>query len=320
MVIYMKLYGNKKIHRVLLPISMLAFVFTSSSVYAQNADNITTILTEPTPYIISDVNSNSIPADLTNDLPTITTNDTTEETTIITPPTPLVQSMTNSAASTSSLYETYNNDDFFANSVFIGDSITVGFSAYCNNHSDSMATDTTHFLAKESCSAKVATSSTALTKHADIMPVYNDKVTYFENAIAQMPDIEKVFICFGMNDLVMSTPEQYIYSMDSLIENILSKSPDVSIYCISVPCVIDSVQSGLLCNDSISEANQLLQAECSDKGWGFINLSEYLMNSSRSICPEYSSDGFIHENNSAYEIWVKVLRNYAYELSVNSQS
>lgn len=314
----MKLYGNKKIHKVLLPISMLAFVFTSSSVYAQNADNITTVLAEPTPNIISDINSNNIPVDITNDIPTIT-NDTSEETTIISSPTPLVQSMTNSAVSTSSLCQTYDYDDFYANSVFIGDSITVGFSSYCNYHSDSIATDTTYFLAKESCSAKVATSSSALTKHADIMPTYNGNVTYFENAIAQMPDVEKVFICFGMNDLVMSTPQQYIKSMNSLIDNILSKSPDVSIYCISIPCVIDSVQSGSLCNDSIREANQLLQSECSDKGWGFINLSEYLMNSSCSIRPEYSSDGFIHENNSAYEIWVKVLRNYAYELSLDSE-
>ena len=55
---------------------------------------------------------------------------------------------------------------FFANSVFVGDSLTVGFGDYCNSHSDSIKTDTTYFLARVSCSAKAAVSSSALTKHA----------------------------------------------------------------------------------------------------------------------------------------------------------
>lgn len=37
------------------------------------------------------------------------------------------------------------------------------------------------------------------------------------------------------------------------------------------------------------------------------------MNSHMAIYPEYSSDGYVHENNAAYAIWVKVLRNYAYK-------
>ena len=52
---------------------------------------------------------------------------------------------------------------FFSNSVFVGDSITVGFKQYCEKHSDSIKTDTTYFLARVSCSATVAISENALT-------------------------------------------------------------------------------------------------------------------------------------------------------------
>lgn len=201
---------------------------------------------------------------------------------------------------------------FFANSVFIGDSLTVGFEEYCISHSNSIKTDTTYFLAKVSCSAKVAISSNALSKHSGIMPVYNGSVQYIEDAVAQMTDINKVFICFGMNDLVGSSPDQFISDMQTLILRILEKRPDVQIYVISIPCIMSDVSTGGLNNANIETANILLQNTCQIMGFGFINLSEYLMNENKALRPEYSSDGYVHENNSAYSVWNKVLKNYAF--------
>lgn len=205
-----------------------------------------------------------------------------------------------------------SEDAFFSNSVFVGDSITFGFWQYCDIHNDSIKTDTTYFLARGGCSAKVAISENALTKHSSIMPMLNGNVTYVEDAIAQMGIVNKVFICFGMNDLVRSTPEQFLADMQTLIIRILEKRPDVNIYVISIPCVMSNVSNGSLNNYTIQVSNILLQNMCQMYGWGYINITEYLMNDNMALRPEYTSDGAIHENDAAYTVWTRVLKNYAF--------
>ena len=295
----------KKDKMIGLTFTLFIFVYTcaSSSVYAKTLRDMPTengTIAEPdeeelagSPYISPDA--------------------LVAQDTLSAPAAPLVQNLTMAQASPSILYQDADYDSFFEHTVFVGDSLTVGFTNYCQSRSDTMATASTYFLAKTSCSAKIALSGNALTTHAKVMPSYNGKVQYIEDSISQMTDIQKVFICFGMNDLVGSTPSQYVESMETLIERIVAKSPQVSIYVISVPCIIESAQSGMLNNTSIQKANSLMQTSCQNNGWGFVNLAEYLMNSHMAIYPEYSSDGYVHENNAAYAIWVKVLRNYAYK-------
>lgn len=201
---------------------------------------------------------------------------------------------------------------FFANTVFIGDSLTVGFEDYCRKNPDSIATPTTHFLARVSGSAKAAISPNALTTYSKIMPLYNGQAQYIEDSVAQMTDVNKAFICFGMNDLVGSSPEQFVSDMQTLISRILAKRPELKIYIISIPCVVADVSTGNLCNDSIQTANLIMQGTCAANGWGFVNLSEYLMGEGNALRPEYSSDNYVHENSKAYSIWNRVLKNYAY--------
>ncbi len=227
--------------------------------------------------------------------------------------TPLIQTLTGSSQTTNQLVCDTQDLSFFEHSVFVGDSISVGFEAYCQSHTDSILTDTTYFLARVSCSAKVLISDNALTAHADVVPLYEGVPQYVEDSIAQMTDIEKVFLCFGVNDLVACAPEEYINNVQTLASRILEKNPGITIYMISVPCVDASVTTGYLNNDAIHTANALLQEACTENGWGFINLTEYIMNESGAICQEYSSDGYVHENNLAYDIWTKVLKNYAHE-------
>ncbi|MDE6916928.1 MAG: SGNH/GDSL hydrolase family protein [Lachnospiraceae bacterium] len=201
---------------------------------------------------------------------------------------------------------------FFANSVFVGDSLTVGFKDYCRTHRDSIASDTTHFLARVSCSAKAAISRNALTTHANIMPIYDGKVQYIEDSVSQMSDVSKMFICYGMNDLTGSTPKQFVADLQTLIDRIVAKSPDLQVYVISIPCVMADVDNGWLNNKNIQEANILLQDACAQNGWGFINITEHLMGSDNAIRPEYSADKYVHENSRAYKIWNSVLKDYAF--------
>lgn len=200
---------------------------------------------------------------------------------------------------------------FFANSVFVGDSLTVGFKEYCRTH-DSIASDSTYFLARVSCSAKAAISKNALTEHAGIMPIYNGQVQYIEDSVSQLPNITKMFICYGMNDLTGSTPSQFVSDMQTLIARITDRTPGLQVYVISIPCIMGDVNTGRLNNQSIQTANLLLQDACTQNGWGFINISEHLMGANNAIRPEYSADNYVHENSRAYKVWNNVLKDYAF--------
>lgn len=308
--IFENMKNKKYVRRILLLFLLVAFMLTSSLVHAQDTETFifTKESTDETgaylaPMIIPEENDTAVYID------------TLEDICVPSQEAPLVQELSMTARSTSALYQENDYDSFYENSVFVGDSLSVGFEAFCSQYSDTIASDTTYFLARQSGSSKAAVSSNALTKHAKIMPQYNGKTQLIEDSISQMPDIEKVFICFGMNDLVGSTPKQFVRDFETLVDRILSKSPDVSIYVLSIPCVVDSVQTGSLSNASIRSANELLAKACLENQWGFINTAEYLMGSDLSIREEYSSDGYVHENNSAYREWNKVLRNYAYSSS-----
>lgn len=224
---------------------------------------------------------------------------------------PLVQDLTLKAISDEELDNDSHYNSFYENSVFIGDSITVGFADYYKNNKDIISVNNIHFLAKEGCSAYIVTSDVALTQFVNYMPIYQDQIQYIEDSISQMPNIEKAFICFGINDLVSSSPEKYIKDMKKIINQILIKNPELQIYIISIPCIAQDVITGSLSNDSIQIANNLLYKTCKEQQWGFINLIDYLMDQNGSLRSDYCSDNYVHQNYNAYQIWIKVLRNYA---------
>lgn len=201
---------------------------------------------------------------------------------------------------------------FFANSVFVGDSLTVGFRDYCRTHQDSIASDSTYFLARVSCSAKAAVSKNALTTYSNIMPIYNGRVQYIEDSVSQLPNVSKMFICYGMNDLTTSTPKQFVSDFETLVSRITAKTPGLQVYVLSIPCVMADVDNGNLNNENIQSANLLLQDACAQNDWGFINITEHLMGADNAIRPEYSADKYVHENSRAYKIWNDVLKDYAF--------
>lgn len=296
----------KYIKRILLTLLLPVFAFTSTLVHAQNTEEylLTADSTKEERYFAPLI----IPLDGDTNIFI----DTLEDMPVRTQP-PLVQALTQAPASVDSLYQETDYDIFFEHSVFVGDSLTVGFQGFCSHSASSIASESTYFLAKESGSAQAAISANALTTFANIMPKYQGEVQLIEDSIAQMTDVEKAFICFGMNDLVSATPDKFVQNLETLIQRILEKRPDISIYVLSIPCVVEDVQTGSLSNATIRNANALLAAICIEKQWGFINTTEYLMSDTLAIRNEYSSDGYVHENAAAYRVWTSVLRNYAYK-------
>lgn len=212
---------------------------------------------------------------------------------------------------TENLYIGTDADSFFADAIFVGDSVTVGLSNYYNKLHGAVFTDTTQFLAQVGCSAKMCISSNPTEKYQRYMPSYGGRLCRIEDGIA-LSGARKVFIDYGLNDLTGSTSIEFLDNFTTLITRIQEKNPSVQIYVISTTYVVSDAQTGLLTNSNIRKANEAVKAYCQDNGLGYINIADYIADEDGGLHPRYSSDQYVHQNAKSYEMWVKVLRHYAH--------
>ncbi len=194
---------------------------------------------------------------------------------------------------------------YFARSVFIGDSIMVGY----HNH---LAYNKTSNLAASQFLAKVSYSATHANNVVDkLHPPFMGVSQPLWTSLSMM-DVDRVFIMFGTNDLVSFSPEVTVERISTLVDKIKESCPKLEINIISMTPVFAGTSKGYLSNLFIAQYNELMTARCLERGWGFVNLYPGLIGPTGDLIPEYSSDHYVHLTNRAYsEVWDVVLSNHA---------
>ncbi len=200
-------------------------------------------------------------------------------------------------------------DKFFENSVFIGDSVMVGFQRYCLTKGSGYMSDPL-FLATTSFSLMQAIGPvTSSTLH----PVYQGEKLSVEDAIAKS-GAERAFLFFGMNDLGWTTPEKTVEEYNTLIFRIHEKAPDTKIYIIGATYIYapgQKPESGYT-NVNMRKFNDMMYSYCQNYDYiEFINIGDRLIDSTDGLKKEYTSDNYVHMTTAGYDVWVKVLRAYA---------
>ena len=190
---------------------------------------------------------------------------------------------------------------FFGDVAFIGDSISVGLRL--------RATSTKRlpgatFLARESYSSYHAVNGSMLL-------TYRGQKMTPEDAV-KASGCKKVFIMLGMNDLNMySSLDGCIRSMQTMISRIKSKNPGVKIYIQSMTPIVIGSEKGRLNNKNIDQYNVMLKSLAASIGAVYIDVATPLKNSSNGLNPKYSSDQYVHLNNTGLDIWISALERFA---------
>ncbi len=200
-------------------------------------------------------------------------------------------------------------DEYFDGTVFVGDSIMLGFRNYAMKRQDTFLSRM-QFLAAGSYSANNALWD--LGNAESVHPVYQGQPRYVWDSIA-MTGSKKVFIMLGMNDLNVTGLEGTLEKYRELIGKIKESSPDAEIHIMSMTYILKGKEVGKLENDTIREYNKLLGEMAEENGWGFVNVADAIADENGDLAAEYCSDEFAHQNPAAYDIWVSVLRDYAKE-------
>lgn len=194
---------------------------------------------------------------------------------------------------------------YYADSVFIGDSIMLGFRNYSAKQKSFV--HGIQFLAAGSYSAFNALKPV---QGDNVHPMYKGKKYQVWNAVPLIGS-KRIFILLGMNDIDILGLEGARDTYKELIDKIVEKSPGIEINIISVTYTLQDKGIGKLNNGNIAKYNEMLQEMAGENGWGYIDLCTPVSDGKGNLATDCCSDEFVHLTNTAYAIWEKELIAYA---------
>lgn len=195
---------------------------------------------------------------------------------------------------------------WFDNAVFVGDSVTLKLSYYCEDHPEALS-DTQFFCAG---SLSYTNALWPLDDPDAVHPYYQGQ-TYLTEDCAKVTGAKKVFIMLGMNDIGLSGVDGAMENANTLIGNIKKNSPDVTFYIESVTPMIPSAEGDVLNNTKIRELDERLEQFANENGYQYLDLYHALADEDGCLPLEYCGDPDgqgIHFTDEACELWVQYLK------------
>lgn len=215
------------------------------------------------------------------------------------PPSEYVAFDLNPAYSDVILQKTASASDAYVNeTVFIGDSLSVGLRAY-------------KILPDSNVLAAGSIDPYHAVRDKLIMLPNTEKVTIPEACGYYQPT--RAVITLGTNSVSWRTPESFIELYSALIDEILSYSPQTEIVIQSIPPVSEAYEEGgsKINNKVINSFNEHLALLCRSRGFHFLNTAEALKDERGYLSEKYQSGDGLHLNKSAYQIWIDYFRTHS---------
>jgi len=180
------------------------------------------------------------------------------------------------------------DSSFFSEDLFIGDSISTGYSLY-------------GFLNEKNVFAKVGLNpSTVLTKKVS--------TCYGEIGISDMiayTSPKRVYIMLGSNGIQWLSTDNMLNSTKTLVALIELSCPDATVAIVSVPPVTPEYAAtvdGMDVMEKINEYNDCLRDYCEENDTLFIDAASVLKNSSGYFEYSYAESDGMHFKASAYKV------------------
>lgn len=196
---------------------------------------------------------------------------------------------------------------YYGDSVFIGDSIMLGFRNYCMKQKKDSVLSGAQFLTVGGYSANNAIKPVT---DKNIHPLYKGKKYQVWDAVSLM-GAKRAFLLLGMNDISILGLEGARDRYKEVIDKIQETCPGIEIHIISVTYTLEGQGKTKLNNTNIAKYNKLLQEMAAENGWSYIDLATPLSDGKGNLAKGACSDGFVHLSRSAYGIWEKELIGYA---------
>ena len=196
--------------------------------------------------------------------------------------------------------------EWFDDAVFVGDSVTLKLSYYCDEHPEALG------AAQFFCAGSLGYGSSLWELNAEgaVHPYYKGKTRLSEDCAAET-GANKVFIMLGMNDVAVYGVDGTIEKADELYRRILTKSPGVTLYIQSVTPILYGHEIGDLNNETIKSFNAALKAYCDEHGYTYLDINTVMADDAGYLIEEYCGDPGaqgIHFTDAACKLWADTLK------------
>ncbi|MDE6020236.1 MAG: hypothetical protein K2H01_04450 [Ruminococcus sp.] len=190
-------------------------------------------------------------------------------------------------------------DDYFYDSLFIGNSRTVGLSLF-----GSMPKEATFY-------ATVGMNIYDLMTSTAQVPPEEGPEQSFESVLSSK-QYGKVYIMLGINDLGTGTSESFAEYYKSIIDKIHMMQPNAIIYIQSIINISAErdAQGDAISNSNINEKNALLEQIANNDYIYYLNINEVLIDSNGYLNSDYTSDG-VHLGGGSLSLWENYLYSHA---------
>lgn len=186
-------------------------------------------------------------------------------------------------------------EDYISDTVFIGDSRTVGLSLY-------------RYIKPENVYAKNGQNHQgARTEH--FVDLGTGRLLTVAEAVA-VTKPKRIIVSYGINGVAFFGREAFIEQYSYLIDDLQNASPDSLIIIQSILPVSDYYQKYVdtrVNNDTIDSYNLLLKQLAEEKNCTFLDTSSLFKNSSNCLAVEYDIGDGIHLSRYAYEVFLQHL-------------
>ncbi len=196
---------------------------------------------------------------------------------------------------------------WFDDAVFLGDSVTLKLSYYCDDEPEDKLSDAQFFCAG---SLGYTNALWDIDQEGAVHPYYRGQ-NYQSKDCASVTGASKVFIMLGMNDLSLYGIDDTLQSAKTLIGDILQQSPGVTIYIQSVTPMIAGKEDEDSNNITIRKFNGELEQLCDENGYRYLNVYDQLADNDGYLPLKYCSDPDeqgIHFTDEACELWIRYLK------------
>ncbi len=172
--------------------------------------------------------------------------------------------------------------EFFANDLFIGDSITTGIHLYNKLDMQNVAASvgyTPYKAYTEECDLYDGTSATALDYAKKMQP-------------------ERIYIMLGSNGLLSAGAMEDSYN--TLIDKLSAACPSAEIYCISVT-PIAKYTDYTITNEMVTSFNEFIKTACKDKGVTYIDFWSEMIDGDGYAKTDLVADDGLHFKGATYD-------------------
>ncbi len=213
-------------------------------------------------------------------------------------------------------------DEYFRDSVFIGNSIMVHFYNYVSakraTYSDFLGK--CKFLAASAYSPKLEFDSNPQTQY---MIKYQGEYMHVWDAVQKMGAKTAYVSLMALNELGLhpnaTCAEDTFDNMVRMLDKIKEVNPGINIVVLSNTYMVNTFNYKNLNNKNIYKLNSLMLDYCNANNIAFLDVTTPLtvdgyLKTSYCIDPDPNSGNGCHLQQKCYNSWVAVLRNYAYAM------